>query len=426
MRSFPSAARPHVAALVVGVLSVAVLTLPLAHAADDEGTLKDRRRSVKGQISQTASSLAEASQEAARVGRVLERAEDRLSSAQGRLSSIEGRLAEARATEERLQGELVEARAAKVTADAALATGQQDVVDQRLDVRDSILKLYAYGDPQLRALGAFFDNATLDDLQRQDVADKVIVGRGSQELDAFQQAEERLAAQQEDVEAARDAIAEKQAEAERQVTTISGLYDDAEAAESQVASLVTTTRGARRQALRVKASDQARLAALRERESAINARLVRLAQLEAARAARTGTGFSGASGGFLDYPADGPVTSGYGYRIHPIYGYWGLHNGTDFGVSCGQDLFASAAGTVIDTYTDDVYGNRLYLNVGVVNGKNLVLIYNHLSGYRVSEGQRVERGDVIGYAGDTGWSTGCHLHFTVMANGVAVDPMTYL
>ncbi len=55
-----------------------------------------------------------------------------------------------------------------------------------------------------------------------------------------------------------------------------------------------------------------------------------------------------------------------------------------------------------------------------------MLVYNHASGYRVSKGQRVARGDVIGYAGNTGWSTGCHLHFTVMENGIAVNPTKYL
>ena len=76
--------------------------------------------------------------------------------------------------------------------------------------------------------------------------------------------------------------------------------------------------------------------------------------------------------------------------------------------------------------TTAVYGNRLYLSVGNVNGANLTLVYNHLSGYTVGEGDRVGRGDVVGYVGSTGWSTGCHLHFTVLRNGEPVDPMTYL
>ncbi|MGA8847072.1 MAG: peptidoglycan DD-metalloendopeptidase family protein [Nocardioides sp.] len=425
MRYFPSAARQHVAALLVGILSVAVLTLPLAHA-DDEGDLEQRRRDVKGQIAHTADNLRESSREAARVSRLLERTQGRLDSARTRLGNVETRLGDARAVEERLQGELVEARAALVVADLELEQGKADVADQRLEVRDSILRLYAYGDPQLRALGAFFDNATLEDLQRQDVADKVIVGRGSQQLSAYELAELRLATQQEKVEAARDTIATKRSAAERQVNRIARLFVDARDTESRILSLVGSNRAARAEALRIQAADRARLKALEAREAAIADRLVRLARREAARQALRGGGFNGSSGGFLDYPTNGPITSPYGYRTHPIYGYYGLHNGTDFGVACGQSLFASATGTVLNTYEDDVYGKRLFLNVGIVNGKSLVLIYNHLSGYRVSQGQRVQRGDVVGTAGSTGWSTGCHLHFTVMADGKAVDPATYL
>ncbi len=424
MRSFPSAARQHVTALTVGVLSVAALTLPLAHA--DEDDLKDRRDTVQGRISDTASDLAEASREAARVGRALDKAQGRLTSARTRLSNVQARLVEARALEQRLQDELVQAREALEVADAELAEGKQAVADQRLSVRDSILRLYAYGDPQLRALGAFFDNASLEDLQRQDVADKVIVGRGSQELDAFEAAEAELVLRKQEVKAARNAIADKTAQAEKQVVTIAGLVEDARVEATKVAGLVSSTRTARQQALKVKAADRKRLAELRARERAIKERLVRLARREAERQARLGGGFSGASDGFLSYPTDGPVTSPYGYRTHPIYGYYGLHNGTDFGVSCGQKLVASAAGRVISTYSDAVYGKRAFVSVGIVNGKSLVLVYNHLSGYAVSQGQRVSRGQTIGYAGSTGWSTGCHLHFSVLANGKPVNPMNYM
>ena len=426
MRYFPSAARQHVAALLVGVLSVAALTLPLAHADDGKGDLEQRRHAVKGRISDTASDLAEASREAARVGRALEKAQGQLTSARSRLTRIQDRLTDARALEAQLRAELVEAKAALIAANLELEEGRQDVADQRLDVRDSILRLYAYGDPQLRAIGAFFDNASLEDLQRQDVADKVIVGRGAQQLGALELAEARLVVQQQKVKDARDAIAAKTDQAAEQVTAIAGLLDEARTAKTKVVGLVASTKQARQQAVKVKRADRARLAALRQRESAIQERLVRLARREAERQARLGGGFKGAAGGFLSYPTDGPVTSSFGYRIHPIYGYYGLHNGTDFGVSCGQRLVASAGGRVMNTYTDDVYGKRLFLNVGIVNGKSLVLIYNHLANYAVSAGQQVSRGDVVGYAGSTGWSTGCHLHFTVMENGVAVNPMKYM
>jgi murein DD-endopeptidase MepM/ murein hydrolase activator NlpD len=120
------------------------------------------------------------------------------------------------------------------------------------------------------------------------------------------------------------------------------------------------------------------------------------------------------------------VTSPYGYRTHPIYGYWGLHDGTDFGGGCGKPLVAAANGRVLQSYWSDVYGNRLVVDHGPLGGTSLASIYNHATRYTVGVGARVQRGQVIGYMGSTGWSTGCHLHYTVMANGRTVDPMKYL
>ena len=63
---------------------------------------------------------------------------------------------------------------------------------------------------------------------------------------------------------------------------------------------------------------------------------------------------------------------------------------------------------------------------GKVNGHNLTVVYNHATSYRVDVGDHVTRGEIVGYVGSTGWSTGCHLHFTVLQDGTAVDPMNYL
>ncbi|MGH3308008.1 MAG: M23 family metallopeptidase, partial [Nocardioides sp.] len=176
------------------------------------------------------------------------------------------------------------------------------------------------------------------------------------------------------------------------------------------------------EAARARRHDMRELRELRREE----ARIKQLILAQARKAARSRGGFNGASGGFLDRPVPGIVTSPFGYRRHPIYGYWGLHDGIDFRAGCGQPLYASASGRVITRYYSSSYGNRLYLGVGMVNGKFITVVYNHLSGYRVGTGQNVGRGEVIGYAGTTGWSTACHLHFTVLANGQPVNPNNYL
>jgi murein DD-endopeptidase MepM/ murein hydrolase activator NlpD len=125
-------------------------------------------------------------------------------------------------------------------------------------------------------------------------------------------------------------------------------------------------------------------------------------------------------------PGPGYITSPYGWRIHPIYHYWGLHDGTDFHAPCGTPERAADGGKVISEYYSSVWGNRLYLDLGNINGHNFTVIYNHIERYRIHTGASVTRGETLAFAGTTGWSTGCHLHFTVMRDGVAVNPMDYI
>ena len=95
------------------------------------------------------------------------------------------------------------------------------------------------------------------------------------------------------------------------------------------------------------------------------------------------------------------------------------------GVACGEPIRAAARGKVLTEYYQTAYGNRIVIDHGVHYGVGVATISNHLSGYAVAVGERVKRGQVIGYVGNTGWSTGCHLHFTVLENGKAVDPMKW-
>ncbi|MEP7089176.1 MAG: M23 family metallopeptidase, partial [Nocardioidaceae bacterium] len=113
-------------------------------------------------------------------------------------------------------------------------------------------------------------------------------------------------------------------------------------------------------------------------------------------------------------------------RIHPIYGYRALHDGVDFGVSCGTPIRAAASGRVVERYFQTAWGNRVIIDHGFHHGVGLATISNHMNAPAVvAPGQHVQRGQVVGYVGTTGWSTGCHLHFTVMQDGVAVNPMSW-
>ena len=122
-------------------------------------------------------------------------------------------------------------------------------------------------------------------------------------------------------------------------------------------------------------------------------------------------------------PVNGPITSPYGYRINPVMPLLRASTtATTSAPPCGTPIWSAGNGTVLSEYYSSVWGNRLFLNLGLINGKNVTVIYNHLSAYRSHVGQRVTRGQVVGLIGTTGWSTGCHTHLTVMVNGVAGEP----
>lgn len=122
-------------------------------------------------------------------------------------------------------------------------------------------------------------------------------------------------------------------------------------------------------------------------------------------------------------PVDGPITSGFGYRISPISGANELHDGIDIGAGCGQPVVLTRPGQVIFTGVAGGYGLRVEVDHGMVNGVHLATNYNHLSQILVGPGQTVTPGQTIALVGTTGWSTGCHLHWGATADGLAVDPL---
>jgi len=112
-------------------------------------------------------------------------------------------------------------------------------------------------------------------------------------------------------------------------------------------------------------------------------------------------------------------------RFHPVLHVWKLHDGTDFGAGCGTAIHAAHTGRVAEEYFNAGYGNRLMIDHGFVDGRFVTTGYNHAIRYIVRVGQHVRKGQVIGYVGTTGFSTGCHLHLMVWLNGRMVNPMSW-
>jgi len=132
--------------------------------------------------------------------------------------------------------------------------------------------------------------------------------------------------------------------------------------------------------------------------------------------------YGSAPGGKLAWPVAGRLTSGFGYRIHPIFGVRRFHSGIDIAAPYGTLVKAADGGQIVQAGYFGGYG----YSVMVYHGGGFATWYAHLSSINVSVGQFVERGQVIGLVGSTGWSTGPHLHFEVRINGSPQNPMGYL
>ncbi len=114
-------------------------------------------------------------------------------------------------------------------------------------------------------------------------------------------------------------------------------------------------------------------------------------------------------------------SSSFGYRIHPIYKTVKLHAGMDFSGAVGTPIYATGNGKVVNAEIRQGYGKCVQID----HGFNYETLYAHLNNYNVKVGQKVKRGDIIGYMGNTGMSTGPHIHYEVKRNGQSVDPINY-
>jgi len=128
------------------------------------------------------------------------------------------------------------------------------------------------------------------------------------------------------------------------------------------------------------------------------------------------------NGSLSRWPAAGPVTSNFGWRLHPIYGAWRFHAGVDIGADYDTPIYAAGDGVIISADWLGGYGNAVMID----HGGGVVTLYGHCASLAVSYGQHVTKGQLIAYVGSTGNSTGPHLHFEVRQDGVSVDPCAFV
>ncbi len=122
------------------------------------------------------------------------------------------------------------------------------------------------------------------------------------------------------------------------------------------------------------------------------------------------------------WPVSGSVTSGYGWRVHPISGETHFHEGLDIAADSGTKVKAAASGKVAFAGWVDTYGRLVIID----HGNGYETRYGHLSRYAVSEGESVLAGDTVGYVGSSGQATGAHCHFEVRYRGKVQNPRKHL
>ena len=413
VRNFPATTRHRVlaAAIAFAVASAIPAATPLAHADD----LKHRKHTVEQRVKSAKAELEDSSQAASKAQRALHTARAQLHQARATLAVTKGKLAAAQALDKQMQHELVQAEVALSQARDDLRAGREKVKEQERLLAQMASESMQQADPQLIGLWAMLKAQNPSDLTMQLKTVGNLVDRETTALDQLKNARTLLTLKEHKVEDAKVQVEQKRQAAADNLVLRQGLEAKAAKAEDAVTELVQTRRTAQDAALRAKHADERTL-----RQTKREAK--RISQMLAARAHHS---VDEGNHGPLMRPVPGYVTSPFGWRRHPIYGYWGLHDGTDFHAPCGTPLQASGNGRVISEYYQSAWGNRLILDLGRVRGHGVAVIYNHISAYSAHTGQSVRRGQTVAYAGTTGWSTACHLHFTVMVDGQPRNPMDW-
>jgi murein DD-endopeptidase MepM/ murein hydrolase activator NlpD len=440
------------AALVIALAS----SLTAWSVAASAGPQDDKRK-VTSELDAAHSDLDESSATLVKTSNALTAAQAKLTAAKTNLAKVRGQLATARADDATAAADLTAADAAHTAADAAVTAAQGDVDRQRSEIGQ--FANATYQNSNIDALSVVVGAQSTDDLLS---AMQVISSVGDTQVSALANYTElrgRLAVKQESARAAADTASALRDKAATKLATTKALEKTAAAAETDIAGLVSARATAQRAAATARAVDLARISQLETERARIEKVLAAIAAREAA-AARAhaadlaseaaaaaaanaadaeakaeaaddaadeadGTGPT-SSGALFRHAANGPITSPFGMRFHPILHVWKLHDGTDFGVACGTPVRAARAGTVESTYYNAGYGNRVIISHGWLAGASMATSYNHLTRWVVHPGERVKAGQLIAYSGTTGYSTGCHLHFMVYRNGTAVNPEHYL
>jgi murein DD-endopeptidase MepM/ murein hydrolase activator NlpD len=378
-------------ALGAGLLAVLLCLAPARAGSGSPVTrLKQKLDSIIGRITGKKKEIRHTQTVKRQVGDNLEESQERLDEAKGQLAASREKLAAAREAVADATRRLEEARARLKL--------QQHRFGQR------IASTYTEGSVNYVdvLLGARDYNDFLD---RKYYVEK-IAERDSQILGALRQAQGQVARERAGLVGRQQALAAVNAEIAQREEELAQRTSE----QQQLLARLKVTLQQQQQELDDLEQDSRAVEEALRREMA--GRAVRRRQHPGTyRELPPWTGFS--------MPARGPITSGFGMRFHPILHYTRMHTGIDIAVGYGHPINAAAAGEVFCAGWRGGYGKCII----ILHGGGVSTLYGHCSRLVVSPGQRVRRGQLIGYVGSTGLSTAPHLHFEVRRNGRPVNPL---
>ena len=411
------------AAVLAAVLAVVLCGAP-ARAADDP---KDRKRAVDAQVSDLRGQVGAATKKAAEAEHLLEEADARLPGARAALDSAQVALAGAQAHAAEVKARLQETLRAADQAEWNFGVLISSLNEHRATV--GAIARQAYQGAGFSRLSIAMNAQSPDEFTSALAYLRAVNRSERATMDRLDEEKAEVDRRRADLDALRAKVVAEQAAAAGAVADTEVRRAEAQAAAAAVELLVAQRAEALADAEELRDQIAARYREM-QAESERLAKIIR-AREEAARRAAEAARRAGRSAGLvldgvLRAPVVGPVTSPYGMRFHPILRVNKLHTGVDFGVGSGTPVRSAEEGTVLDSYYNSAYGNRVVVDHGLVNGVYLVTTYNHLSRSTVRSGEKLDRGEVLGYSGSTGYSTGPHLHFETLENGRFVDPMKWL
>ncbi len=441
----------HASRLAVGVVSLGLVLTSSVGSANAEN-LNDRRDDVRAAIVATKKQIASAKADVNTATAKLEKSQSALSKAQRQLITVTGKLEKARELDRaigvRLAAAQARLKASQHRLDLAksdVAKGSAEVVAQRARIGEAVRAAYQQQSTLVGYTVALGAESTADLAQRLQWTTTIMdstaaqMARLKELLAKLQTLKAALQERRNELAADEADVANEKAAAARQVGATAALVSQAAGVRTTVAKLVVANAKARRAAMDDLAGEQREYDQLRAEDARIGAEIKRRAEIArkkrlaaiarakalAAKKNKKYVAPAESNKGFV-MPVNAKPGSPFGMRYHPILKVWRMHRGTDFGAPCGAPLFAVADARVASARWQGGFGNYTVLDVGFINGRYVSVGYAHQSRMIVRAGQRVRQGQVIGYVGTTGLSTGCHLHFQVYVNGAVVNPMSYL